>query len=234
MLDAAIKSLTQIFSPPFRGILWKSIGLAVLLIATLGFGLQWLMIWLAAAAENWAGDMVGPSGGMAIWILAKIVSISVALGIVAGSVFLMPAVTALVASFFSDDIARLVEERHYPNEAPGVPLPLGRAVIEGVKTALLAVLVYLMALPFLLFAGFGVVIFFLAASFLLGREYFELAAMRFRPPAEVKGLRRAHNGTVFAAGMLIAAFVSIPVLNLATPLFGVALMVHMHKKITHA
>jgi uncharacterized protein involved in cysteine biosynthesis len=234
MLDAAIKSLTQIFSPPFRGILWKSIGLAVLLIAILGFGLEWFLIWLAAVAENWAGGMVGSSGGTAIWILAKIVSISVALGIVVGSVFLMPAVTALVASFFADDIARLVEERHYPNETQGVPLPLQRAVIEGVKTALLAVLVYLTALPFLLFAGFGVVIFFLAASFLLGREYFELAAMRFRPPAEAKHLRRAHSGTVFAAGMLIAAFVSIPVLNLATPLFGVALMVHMHKKIAHA
>jgi uncharacterized protein involved in cysteine biosynthesis len=32
--------------------------------------------------------------------------------------------------------------------------------------------------------------------------------------------------------MLIAAFVSIPVLNLATPLFGMALMVHMHKKLS--
>ena len=84
------------------------------------------------------------------------------------------------------------------------------------------------------YALVGVVIFFLAASFLLGREYFELAAMRFRSPAEAKDLRRAHNDTVFVAGMLIAAFVSIPVLNLATPLFGVALMAHMHKKVTHA
>jgi len=36
MLDAAIKALTQMFSPPFRSVLWKSIGLALLLIVLLG------------------------------------------------------------------------------------------------------------------------------------------------------------------------------------------------------
>ncbi|HEY3640960.1 MAG TPA: cysteine biosynthesis protein CysZ, partial [Xanthobacteraceae bacterium] len=39
---------------------------------------------------------------------------------------------------------------------------------------------------------------------------------------------------VFLAGMFIAAFVSIPILNLATPLFGMAFMVHMHKRLSGA
>ena len=102
-----------------------------------------------------------------------------------------------------------------------------RAAIEGAKTALLAILIYLLAVPFLLFAGFGVVIFFLATAFLLGREYFELAAMRHHPPAEAKRLRKMHHGTVVLAGVFIAAFVSIPIVNLATPLFGTAFMVHV-------
>ena len=37
--------------------------------------------------------------------------------------------------------------------------------------------------------------------------------------------------TVFTAGLVIAAFVSIPIVNLATPLFGMAFMVHMHKRL---
>jgi CysZ protein len=106
-----------------------------------------------------------------------------------------------------------------------------RALLEGVKTALLAILVYLLALPFIFFAGLGLVILFLANAYLLSREYFELAAMRFRPPAEAKALRRAHRGEVFFAGLFIAAFVSIPVVNLATPLFAMALMVHVHKRV---
>jgi CysZ protein len=32
--------------------------------------------------------------------------------------------------------------------------------------------------------------------------------------------------------MFIAAFVSIPIVNLATPLFGMAFMVHMHKRLS--
>ena len=55
--------------------------------------------------------------------------------------------------------------------------------------------------------------------------------MRFRSPAEAKALRRRHGGTVYIAGLLIAAFVSIPVVNLATPLFAVGLMVHVHKRL---
>ena len=81
------------------------------------------------------------------------------------------------------------------------------------------------------FAGLGLVIMFLANAYLLSREYFELAAMRFRPPEEAKALRRAHRGQVFFVGLFIAAFVSIPVVNLATPLFAMALMVHIHKRV---
>jgi CysZ protein len=75
-------------------------------------------------------------------------------------------------------------------------------------------------------------VFFIATAWLLGREYFELAAMRFRTPAEAKAMRKHHATTVFIAGLIIAAFVSIPIVNLATPLFGMALMVHMHKRLS--
>ena len=75
-------------------------------------------------------------------------------------------------------------------------------------------------------------IFFLATAFLLGRKYLQLAAMRFRPPAEAKKLRKANQSAVFLAGLFVAAFVSIPILNLATPLFGTAFMVHIHKRLS--
>jgi CysZ protein len=232
MLDAAVKALSQMLSPPFRAILLKCSGLALVLIVLIGIGLHRLLVWFTTAGADWAEGMLGVSAHTPLSILAWILSIVVALGIVVGSVFLMPAVTALVGSFFVDDIALEVERTHYPDEPVGTPLPLARAMIEGVKTALLAVLVYLIAVPFLLFAGIGAVIFFFATAFLLGREYFELAAMRYRPAAEAKQLRKTHHRTVFLAGMLIAAFVSIPIVNLATPLFAMALMVHMHKRVT--
>jgi CysZ protein len=81
-------------------------------------------------------------------------------------------------------------------------------------------------------AGAGFIAFFIATAWLLGREYFELAAMRFRPPAEAKAMRKDNAAVVFTAGLVIAAFVSIPIVNLATPLFGMAFMVHMHKRLS--
>ena len=232
MFDAAIKALTQILSPPMRSILWRSIGLALVLIVVLAIGLQRSLSWLATSGEVWAEAMLGPGFHTALDILAWILSIAAGLGVVFGAVFLMPAITSLVASVFVDEVAEHVEREHYPAERPGKALPFGLAMTEGVKTALLTILVYLLALPFVFVAGAGFIAFFIATAWLLGREYFELAAMRFRPPAEAKAMRKANAAAVFTAGLVIAAFVSIPIVNLATPLFGMAFMVHMHKRLS--
>jgi len=234
MFDAAAKALAQMLSPPLRAILLKSVALALALIVLVGIGIYRALAWLTGAGADWAESLLGVSAHAPLTILAWVLSIAAGFGIIVGSVFLMPAVTALVGSFFVDDIALEVERTHYPDEPVGTALPLVQATFQGAKTALLAVLVYLVAVPFLLLAGIGAVIFFLAAAYLLSREYFELAAMRYRPVAEAKRLRKQHQGTVFTAGLLIAAFVSIPIVNLATPLFAMALMVHMHKRITAA
>ena len=232
MLDAAVKALSQILSPPMRSILWRSIGLALALIVVVAIGLQRLLSWLATSGEVWAEALLGPSFQTTLNVLAWIVSIAASLGIVFGAVMLMPAITSLVASFFVDDVADHVEREHYPAERPGTALPLPIAITEGLKTALLTILVYLIVLPFVLFAGAGFIIFFIAMAWLLGREYFELAAMRFRSPREAKAMRKDNAATVFTAGLFIAAFVSIPIVNLATPLFGMAFMVHMHKRLS--
>lgn len=232
MIDAAIKSLQQMFSPEFRSVLLKSVLLALVTIVLMGAGLHKLLTWLAADGGAWAEGQLGASSHTPLTWLIWILSIAATLGIVVGGVFLMPAVTAFVGSFFVDQIAEQVERVYYPADPAGKPVPFVRATTEGIKTALLAVGIYLVALPFLFIAGAGLFILFFAAAYLLGREYFELAAMRFRPVEEAKAFRKQHQTTVFTAGLLIALFVSIPIVNLATPLFGMALMVHMHKKLS--
>ena len=231
MLDDAAKALSQMLSPPLRAILWKSIGLALAFIFVVAIALDRLIIWLLGAGSATIEQSFGPHAHLPATAIAWLLSVAAGFGIILGSVFLMPAVTAIVGSFFADQIAEEVERVNYPGDPPGTRLPLWHAILEGGKTALLAVAVYVCAVPFLLFAGFGVVIFFLATAWLLGREYFKLAAMRFRPPAEAKVLRKRHAATVYVGGLLIAAFVSIPIVNLATPLFAMALMVHLHKRL---
>jgi uncharacterized protein involved in cysteine biosynthesis len=231
MFQAAIDALTQMFSPPLRAVLWKSIGLALALIIVVSIALDRTIVWLVGAGTSWGQTALGPHANLPIEALTWVLSIAAGFGIVVGGVMLMPAVTSFVASFFADQIAEVVEREHYPADPPGKALPLWLAVVEGSKTALLAVLVYVCAAVLLLFAGLGVVVYFLATAWLLGRIYFELAAMRFHTPLEAKALRKRNATTVYIGGLLIAVFVSIPIVNLATPLFATALMVHVHKRL---
>jgi uncharacterized protein involved in cysteine biosynthesis len=232
MIGGAVKALQQMFSPPFRSVLIKSILLALVMVVLIGIGLHQVLTWLTQSGEVWVEGQVGQSYSTPLSWVVWFLSIAAGLGIVVGGIFLMPAVTAFVGSFFVDEIAGLVEREYYPSDPPGTPLPLARGIMEGLKTALIAVVVYIVALPFVFVAGLGLIVLFIAAAYLLGREYFDLAAMRFRSVEEAKAFRKANQTTVFTAGLLIAAFVSIPILNLATPLFGMALMVHLHKQLS--
>ena len=119
----------------------------------------------------------------------------------------------------------------FKSSGAGQALPGGQAMWLAVKFAAVSVLVNLLALALLLLPGINILAFFGANAYLLGREYFELAALRYRPLAEVRAMRSAHGLYLFVCGLFIAALVAIPVANLLTPLFATAFMVRVHKRI---
>jgi CysZ protein len=201
------------------GVLFKSLGLTILALIAAWFGLGWLIDTFVTLERGWLDNLVQVISGLALLV---------------GAVFLVVPVTALVASLFLDDIAEVVEATHYPGEPTGRPLPTLMALKEAVGFTLVVIVVNLGALMLLLVPGINAIIFLLANGYLLGREYFELAALRFRPKAEVKALRRAHGGKVFLAGLVITGLVAIPIVNLLTPLFATALMVHLHKSLSRS
>src|SRR3954453_7481185 len=94
MIDAAVKALSQILSPPMRSILWRSIALALVLITVLAIGLQRLLSWLASSGEGWAEAVLGPGFHTPLNVLAWIFSIAAGFGVVFGAVLLMPAITS--------------------------------------------------------------------------------------------------------------------------------------------
>ncbi len=153
MLNDAIDALTQMFSPPLRAVLWKSILLALALIVAIGAALDRLIVHLVDLGGTSVETTVGPHAHLPVEAFAWLLSIAAGLGVIVGGVFLMPAVTAIVASFFADQIADEVERAHYPADPPGKALPLWLAAWEGGKTALLAVLIYLCAAPLIAVRG---------------------------------------------------------------------------------
>ena len=128
MLDDAAKALSQMLSPPLRAVLWKSIGLALGLIIVVAIAFDRLIIWLVGAGSAAVENGLGPHAHVPVTGIVWLISIAAGLGVVLGSVLLMPAVTAFVASFFADQIADEVERVHYPGDAPGLHMPLWLAV----------------------------------------------------------------------------------------------------------
>jgi CysZ protein len=95
----------------------------------------------------------------------------------------------------------------------------------------LLVLAKLLLLPFdFLIPGVGNLISLVVSGWLLGREYFELAALRHLPRKALDQMRRRHSAPIAGAGTLVALMAAIPIVNLFAPLFGVALMVHEFKR----
>ncbi len=229
ILDAARLSLANLFAPQTRGVFWKVLGLTLLALVVVWFGLRESFIafawpWLQAAVmpdlPDWAGWLT--------FVFGIIASIGLALGLA----LLLAPVTAIIAGFFLDDVAEVIEKRDYPADRPGVALPMGQAITGSIKFLGIVLLGNLVALFLLFIPGVNLIAFFAVNGYLLGREFFEFAAMRYRSPAEARLFRAKHASTVLLAGLLIAAFLAIPLVNLLTPLFAAGLMLHLHKALS--
>ncbi|MER8428778.1 sulfate transporter family protein [Mesorhizobium caraganae] len=222
--NAARAAFSRLFSPEFRAVFMKTLGLTVLALVALWFALTGLVDWLALP---WVHSLLPGLPSWAGWLSGIIAAIALAFGMA----LLIAPVTAIVAGLFLDDIAEVVERTDFPGDPAGRAMPALRSLVLSVKFLGVVILGNIVALLLLLVPGINIAAFFIVNGYLLGREFFEFAAMRFRPEGEARVLRRKYAGTVFLAGLLITAFLAVPLLNLLTPLFAAAMMVHLHKAI---
>ena len=98
MFEAATKALAQMTSPPFRRVLLKSIGFALIMIVLVAIGLHRILSYLASTGGAWAETTLGPQAHTPAAVLVWVLAIASGLGIITGALFLMPAVTAFVGS----------------------------------------------------------------------------------------------------------------------------------------
>ncbi|MGH6678858.1 MAG: EI24 domain-containing protein, partial [Bradyrhizobium sp.] len=164
--------------------------------------------------------------------LATALSVIVGLGVVVGLAFAITPVSFIVAGFFFDELAAIVEAEIDPSGLVGKTPPLGDVIRVAAKFALVAVLVNLVALVLLLVPGVNAIVFFLANAYLFGRGYFELAALRYRTIEDVDAMRRLYGLQIFIAGLFVSGLAAVPVVNLLVPLFGAAFMVRIHKQLS--
>lgn len=226
ILNAFFAALGQIGDPKFRSVLFRGIGLTILLLI------------LACAAAIWfinalSGDEISlPIVGTVSW-LNDVLNYSGILLVLVLPVFLMVPVASAITSIFLEEVAQAVEDKNYAHLPPAPKIPLGESIQDGLSfmgvlivANLLALILYAIFTPLALFIFWGM------NGFLLGREYFTLAAMRRLGREGARQLRAKHTATIWLAGTLMAIPLSVPLVNLVIPIIGVATFTHIYHNVS--
>ncbi len=221
-------ALGQLGDRAFRRVLLLGLGLTIGLLIAITLALFWLAGWLVpdSFALPWIGE-VGGIDTLASWLMVAVMLVL--------SVVLMVPVAAAFTGIFLDDVAAAVEARHYPHLPPARTVPLGQAIRDSIGFFGVVVGVNLVALVLLFFVGpLAPVLFWAVNGYLLGREYFQMAALRHLDRVEAHRLRKRHGAQVWLAGTLMAMPLSIPLMNLLIPVLGAATFTHMFHRLSGA
>ena len=222
ILSAFFKAVGQMPDHRFQRVLWRGIGLAIALLVAIYAALLQVIDWLTASPISLPGiGEVTWLGGLLSWgSLAVMIVLSI---------FLMVPVASAITSLFLDEVAQAVEDKHFPSLPPVPRISFFKGLRDTVN--FLGVLVAANVFAFILYALLpfaAVFIFYALNGYLLGREYFQLAAMRRIGRAEAKALRKKHSGTIWLAGCLMAVPLSFPLINLIIPILGAATFTHLY------
>lgn len=228
ILTSFFAALGQIADARFRRVLLLGLALTIALLVGATSGFVWLIGALTADSVSvpwfgeitWLDDIISWGSFFLFFVL---------------SIFLMMPVASAITSMFLDEVAAAVEDRHYPHLPPATKVPFGDALVDTVNFLGVLIAANILALIlYVIFAPAAIFIFWGLNGFLLGREYFTLAAMRRVGRARAKELRRAHTGTIWLAGTLMAVPLSIPLVNLLIPIIGAATFTHLYHNLTRA
>ena len=225
ILSDFLKSVAQFDDPKFRRVLWRGMGLTIaLLIAAcllVNFGINQLL------SSAWAANMIGDQS----W-LGALINIGGVLFTIALSIWLMVPVTSAIIALFLDEVAQAVEARHYPHLPKQTATKLQDQILVGIRflgillLANVGALILSMIVPLL--APF---VFWATNGYLMGREYFQMAAMRRMPRAQAQELFQRHQGSIWTAGILMAIPMSIPLVGLFIPILGAATFTHQFERL---
>ena len=222
IFSSFLKAIAQLPDGRFRSVLWRGIGLTIALLVGIYAVLLWLIEWLTedpitlpgVGEVTWLGDLLG-------WGSLGLVLVM--------SIFLMVPVASAITSLFLDEVAQAVEDKHFPS-LPAVPHV---SFWDGLRDTVnfLGVLIAANIFAFILYAIFpfaAIFIFYALNGYLLGREYFQLAAMRRVGRQAAKDLRKQHSATIWLAGCLMAVPLTFPLINLIIPILGAATFTHLY------
>ena len=186
----------------------------VALGATVGAAASWLV---SGVSIPFVGEIGGAADDAIGWLAG--------VGSVIAMAFAFTPAAALAIGFFVDPVADAVEGRHYPALGPAKGRSLATEVGMALRYAGLAIVLNIPLLPFyFLFPPLPAAV----NGWVLGRSFFDMAALRRETPRRTKALRRSVWVRMILGGILLAVLALVPFLNLIVPVFGLAMMTHLY------
>ena len=221
ILTSFFKAIGQMGDPRFRRVLFLGIALTIALLA--GF----YALFLTLMNEAVDGSIVLPVIGEVTW-LGDLLGWGSLFLMLFLSTFLMVPVASAITSLFLDEVASAVEAKHYPH----LPAVKGVSFYESIRDTInfLGILIGANIVAILLYVLLpiaAIFIFWGLNGFLLGREYFQIAAMRRLGREGAKQARKEHFGMIWLAGCLMAVPLTVPLINLFIPILGAATFTHL-------
>jgi CysZ protein len=223
MIAAFIRSFGAFRDGDIRRLFWFGVLGALALLIGLMLVLGYLIARLQVVGADWGGWSDWAEWGLDLLSGAAVL-------------FLVwitfPGVVGIVTGFLLERVAGRIEEMDYPGQPPAREQGTWEAVRLALRFALVSIGLNLLALPiYFLLPVINLMVFYGLNGYLLGREYFELVALRRLDEHSVRALRRSYQGSIFLSGALIAFITTIPLLNLAAPVVATAFMVHLFESL---
>lgn len=212
MFSALTKGIRQLSDPATRQVVWLSIGIAALTFLAMFACIETALLHTSIFQTGWmetVSDILGRLSGVILaWLL-------------------FPAAISAAVGLFLGRVSGAVEARHYP----ALPLVEEPPFIESLLAAgkfLLTLVALNLALLFFIFTGpLYLILYYLVNGYLISREFFELVSIRRMDASAARAVRKRFQASLLIIGAIFAFLMTVPIVNLLTPIIATATMVHL-------
>ena len=215
MLKLFKKSILDLLEPDIRTILFKTVILSLFSIIMIVY-----MCW----------TLFNTHQVFDIWLLGPILSWAWGLLALIFGALLLPPITIIIGSIYSDSIVDHIEKKYYPSRLGMRQIKFSELGFSISKNFCITITVNILLAPLYLIGTFfpiiSFLIFYSVNGYLIGKELFETVASRHLEMKDRYLLKKQNNSKVIIGGIIMVGISTIPILNLIAAVLGIVFMTH--------
>jgi len=215
MLKLFKTSILDLLEPDIRTILFKTVILSLFSIIMIVY-----MCW----------TLFNTHQVFDIWLLGPILSWAWGLLALIFGALLLPPITIIIGSIYSDSIVDHIEKKYYPSRLGMRQIKLSELGFSISKNFCITITVNILLAPLYLIGTFfpiiSFLIFYSVNGYLIGKELFETVASRHLEMKDRYLLKKQNNSKVIIGGIIMVGISTIPILNLIAAVLGIVFMTH--------